>query len=884
MMDLLNSLTIKNLKLNKKRTFVTIIGIMLSVALITAVATMYSSCIQSLINFETYQKGNFHVAFFDVPANEVETIRNNRGVEELYLTSNVGYARLEDSKNEYKPYIYVRGFTKQAIKELSLKLVEGRLPENENEIVIPTHLRTNGRVVLNVGETITLDVGTRMSDGYELTQDNKFSKDANEEIVNTTAKTYKIVGIIERPASNIESYSAPGYTFITYMDENNMKDKVNVYARYTKDDSKNYEKVTANILGINEDLYERYLNGELSKKYLEGDKLADEQLSEIVRQLANAKYTGTVNQYLILLENNPLNERGLGNLGMIVIIACVIIVVTSVFCIRNSFDISITEKIKQYGMLRSVGATKKQIRRNVLFEATILGLIGIPLGLILGAFASYLLIIVSNFFLVDMLTQGLKLVLSYSWVAMLVAVLLGFVTIYFSALKSAYKASKVSPIDSIRNSSDIKIKAKKIKSPKLIGKIFGVGGDISYKNLKRNKKKYKTTVISIMVSVSIFIALSYFMNATFSEVSRMIGANDYNIFLQYNVTRDEQYGYIEKITKLDSIKDYSICRNIMLHLEEPKFSEEYLSLYDTDDIESLSANEKAYSIVAIGKEQYAKYLKELNLNYEDFKNKGIIVDSNEVQYLDDNGKAITKYIRKYMDDKNDIVSGKYDNDKDVRLDLSINIGLVTNQFPFGLIRDIPYIVVSDEFYEKLNITPDEVFVYMDSSAPDKLQDEIEKILLNESYSISNINENVKMMRQLYILVGIFLYGFILVISLIGITNIFNTITTSMNLRRQEFAMLKSIGMTSKEFNKMIRLESIFMGAKSLFFGVIIGVGLSYLEYKVLAETQGLPFDIPILSIIISIIVVYLLITILMKYSMKKISKQNTIETIRNENI
>ena len=884
MMDLLNSLTIKNLKLNKKRTFVTIIGIMLSVALITAVATMYSSCIQSLINFEAYQKGNFHVAFFDVPVNEVETIRNNRGVEELYLTSNVGYAKLEDSKNEYKPYIYVRGFTKQAIKELSLKLVEGRLPENENEIVIPTHLRTNGRVVLNVGETITLDVGTRMSDGYELTQDNKFSKDANEEIVNTTAKTYKIVGIIERPASNIESYSAPGYTFITYMDENNMKDKVNVYARYTKDGSKNYEKVTANILGINEDLYERYLNGELSKKYLEGDKLADEQLSEIVRQLANAKYTGTVNQYLILLENNPLNERGLGNLGMIVIIACVIIVVTSVFCIRNSFDISITEKIKQYGMLRSVGATKKQIRRNVLFEATILGLIGIPLGLILGAFASYLLIIVSNFFLVDMLTQGLKLVLSYSWVAMLVAVLLGFVTIYFSALKSAYKASKVSPIDSIRNSSDIKIKAKKIKSPKLIGKIFGVGGDISYKNLKRNKKKYKTTVISIMVSVSIFIALSYFMNATFSEVSRMIGANDYNIFLQYNVTRDEQYGYIEKITKLDSIKDYSICRNIMLHLEEPKFSEEYLSLYDTDDIESLSANEKAYSIVAIGKEQYAKYLKELNLNYEDFKNKGIIVDSNEVQYLDDNGKAITKYIRKYMDDKNDIVSGKYDNDKDVRLDLSINIGLVTNQFPFGLTRDIPYIVVSDEFYDKLNITPDEVFVYMDSSAPDKLQDEIEKILLNESYSISNINENVKMMRQLYILVGIFLYGFILVISLIGITNIFNTITTSMNLRRQEFAMLKSIGMTSKEFNKMIRLESIFMGAKSLFFGVIIGVGLSYLEYKVLAETQGLPFDIPILSIIISIIVVYLLITILMKYSMKKISKQNTIETIRNENI
>ena len=173
---------------------------------------------------------------------------------------------------------------------------------------------------------------------------------------------------------------------------------------------------------------------------------------------------------------------------------------------------------------------------------------------------------------------------------------------------------------------------------------------------------------------------------------------------------------------------------------------------------------------------------------------------------------------------------------------------------------------------------------MDSSNPDKLQDEIEEILQNENYNINNINENVKMMTNLYILVGIFLYGFIIVISLIGVTNIFNTITTNMNLRRQEFAMLKSIGMTSKEFKRMIRLESIFMGAKALLFGIPIGLGLSYLEYKPLVGEQGLPFEIPILAIIISIIVVYLLITILMKYSMNKINKQNIIETIRNENI
>ena len=870
-MNLLNSLTIKNLKLNKKRTFVTIIGIMLSVALVTAVATMYTSCIKSLINFETYQKGNFHVAFFDVPVNEIETIKNNRGVDEVYLTKDIGYAKLEESKNEYKPYVYVKGFSKTAIEELSVKLVEGKFPENENEILIPTHLKTNGRVVLNVGETITLDVGTRVSDGHELTQDNKFSKEANEEIINATSKTYKIVGIIERPASNIESYSAPGYTFITYMNENSMEDNVNVYAKYTKDGSKNYAKITANIINVNEELYEKYLNG---------DRLTDEQLAEIGNELQNAKYQGDVNQYLILLENNPFDESAVGNLGVIVAIACGIIVVTSIFCIKNSFDISITEKIKQYGMLRSVGATKKQIRKNVFFEATILGLIGIPLGLALGLFASYILIIISNFFLTDMLTEGLKLVISYSWVAILVAIVLGFTTVYFSALRSAFKASKVSPIDSIRNSSDIKIKAKKIKSPKVIKKIFGIGGDISYKNLKRNKKKYRTTVISITVSVSVFIALSYFMNVAFSEFDRLIEVSDYNISLGYHVTRNEQYDNIEKITKLDNINNYTVSRSVNLYLENPKYNAEYLKLMNITENE----NVENYVVNAIGEEQYKKYLKELNLDYEEFKDKGIIVDVNKVQYINDEDKNATKYIRKYTYSENENILGQYYNDEGTMLNLGIDIGLVTDKLPFGLTKDLSYIIVSDEFYEKLDMKYNDVFVFMDSTNPDKLQDEIEEILKDENYNINNINENVKMMTNLYVLVGIFLYGFIIVISLIGVTNIFNTITTNMNLRRQEFAMLKSIGMTSKEFSRMIRLESIFMGAKSLLFAILIGLGLSYLEYKPLLGDQGLSFDIPILAIILSIIVVYLLITILMKYSMNKINKQNIIETIRNENI
>ena len=195
-----------------------------------------------------------------------------------------------------------------------------------------------------------------------------------------------------------------------------------------------------------------------------------------------------------------------------------------------------------------------------------------------------------------------------------------------------------------------------------------------------------------------------------------------------------------------------------------------------------------------------------------------------------------------------------------------------------------YLLVSDKMFNEIKRENKRFTMYYLSNNPDKLQDDIDEMLQGEDYYLNNINEQAKMMNNLFTLVAIFLYGFIIVISLIGITNIFNTITTNMNLRKQEFAMLKSIGMTSKEFKKMIRLESVFIGAKSLLFGIPIGIGISYLIYHFMIEESNLPFDLPILAIIISIIVVYLLITILMKYSMNKINKENTIETIRNENI
>ena len=857
-MTLLNKLTIKNLKLNKKRTIVTIIGIMLSVALITAVASMYASGIKSLIKYETIIKGDFHTAFYNVPTSDIDKFVNNRNIEKLNITEGLGYAKI-DSKNEDKPYAYLKGFTKDALNNLSVRLVKGRLPENTNEIVIPTHLKTNGRLDLKLNDSITLEVGKRIdSKGSELSQSDKYQNTAGERLVETQTKTYKIVGIIERPATNIEYYTAPGYTFITYIDSKNLSGNVDIYAKFTKDGVKNWDKTIANILGVSQVLFRKVYNQEI-----ESEKLT-EQLKKT--------YMFDMNKYLIDLETNPFSSTSMGDLGKVLAIVIVIIVFTSIFCIKNSFDISITEKIRQYGMLRSIGATKKQIKRNVFYEATILGLIGIPLGIILGCLATYILIIISNYYLTDVVQTGFKLELVFSTYAILVAIILGIITIYFSALKSATRASKVSEIDSIRNSANLKISSKKIKSPKYIKKLFGIGGVISFKNLKRNKKKYRTTIISITVSTFVFIALYSFMELAFQNVNNELKVSDFNISLSTNAINDYSYNKFLKTVNLSGVEDYAILRNSELSFTGSHSSKEYLEYFGT---KNESDAEGHITIFAIGKKQYDKYIKSLGLNYDDIKDKAILFDKQYITSYDKNNNKISKNIRVYDFSKGDVITSTNNQ-------LNLEIGAISSIEPdFLKWLSNSYLIISDEMFDKIAKT-NNLDIYYKASNADKLQDELDSYLNGESYNIDNKEENVRIMNNLFTLIAIFLYGFIIVISLIGITNIFNTITTNMELRKQEFAMLKSIGMTSKEFKRMIRLESLFMGIKSLLFGILIGIILSYLIY--LSSDSDIPYKLPIVAIIISILVVFILISLIMKYSLNKINKQNTIETIRNENI
>ena len=856
-MDILKKFTKKNLKLNKKRTIVTIIGIMLSTALICAVAGMVSSTQKTLANAMRADHGNYHMRFENVPAEELKFIEENVNVESYFLTKNVGYAKLDGSINSGKPYLFLMEFDRNALQNSSFKIVEGRLPENENEVVISQHIIDNGGVELKVGDTLSLDVGTRrlVDDGSVLSQSNPYlgeeeSQEENlqEEITDTEHKTYTIVGIIERPSYELEDYQAPGYTIITYSDNINNTDVANISVLFNN--VGDYEETT-------------------------------EQIVNTVKENTGVDISTVANVNVIRFDGG-LSENTMNVLYGIAGVIIVIIVVSSVFVIRNSFAISVAEKTKQYGMLASVGATKKQIRKTVLLEGTYIGAIAIPLGILCGIIAIVVLLWIVNYLIGDMM-DGVIFIYNVPLLPILLSIVISAITIYLSCIIPAIRASRISPIEAIRGNEDIKIKAKKIKTSKLTKKIFGIGGVIASKNLKRNKKKYRTTVISLVVSIAIFISLSSFLDYG----KRAVGL--YYTDMKYNV--DVYNGDIElynEIAQLNNIDDYSYSFTTSAIIDIEKYGSEYgkeisnINRTYYEEAERETEYQDTIAVIMFSNDYFKKFIKELGLNENDYKNIAILEDD-EFEYNEDGTSVLRNY---YNIKEGETITINLNGEE-----RQVTIAKRSDQRPMGFEGSYAtggWIFVSEDFMEDKDNEVITTGMYINSSDASQLERDINNIIadndLYKNVHITNLAEFADQERRILLLVSIFLYGFITVITLIGVTNIFNTITTNMILRSKEFANLKSIGMTTKEFNKMIRLESLLYGLKSLLIGIPIGLLGSFCIYQAFKNSVDFGYMIPWVSILISIIFVFIIVGATMKYSLSKINKQNIIETIRQDNI
>ena len=840
-MNILNKFTIKSLKLNKKRTIVTIIGIMLSTALICGVAGLVSSFQNSLIDWARTNDGNYHVTFKNVESNKAQYVTENQKVKDYFLSSSLGWANLEGSKATNKPYLHVLAYDKKALENYGVVLTDGRLPQNSNEIIITESVLTGARVLLKIGDTITLNIGTRKSnDDYYLNDDALYTED-DESIVDTKEKTYTIVGFMQ--TLDVEKFYSPGYSALTYMDETPSAIDISVLYKSPKE----YEKTTKDIcktlnLDFDEDIY-------VNSDFLRFQGIMSDNMLYVLYTIA----------------------------GVVIFI----IVISSVFVIRNSFSISVAEKNRQYGMLSSVGATSKQIRKNVIFEGMVIGLIAIPLGILLGIVAIMILLKVVNYLLTDMLS-GLGFTYSINLLAVLISVAISIITIYLSCLIPARKAAKISPIESIRGNNDIKINSKKLRTSKLTKKLFGIGGVIASKNLKRSKKKYRTTVISLVISIFIFISLSSFL--TLGTKTSQFYYMDFKFNVYVHSLSDANTQIYEKISKLENVDNSAYCYQSSLDIDNIKYASEFGKKFLENDPQPTGIAFMVYN-----NEYFKKYIKEIGLKESDYKTAVILLDY-DTFYNEDGSKTVDRIYSLKPGDTVNVKSG--DKEK------TLTISKFTDVKPMGqeaVYYDHGIIVVSEDYIKEVfkeDVNNSDYYhlsdLFIKSSKPQELENTLNDLIKQggDYYGLTvfNYETYMKQEQRMLLVVKIFLYGFITVITLIGVTNIFNTITTNMILRSKEFAMLKSVGMSSKEFNKMIRLESIMYGTKSLLIGIPLGILGSYGMYKAFAQGIDLGYTLPLPAIIISIVFVFIIVGITMKYSLNKINKQNIIETIRKDNI
>ena len=848
-MSILNDLTIKNLKLNKKRTIVTIVGIILSTALMVGIGLLFSSFQDYMIRETISYNGKYEAEYGDVSLDKLNSI-DKKDFSYFYQKA-IGFSKF-DSANEYKPYIYISSVNKEYFNELHL--ISGRFAENDSELVISNHINTNGGASYKIGDIITLKYGERVIEGVNTLANNEYYEEETLNIVGE--KTYTIVGIVER--SNFEDYSASGYSTFT-LDMNDKEGAVNVFVMFNN-----------------------------KKKIIK-------QSEELAKKLG---YDNAIsyNSTLLALYGESTYGNIMGSMIMMIIIMLSLVSIGCIVVIYNSFAISVMERKKEFGLLSSIGATKKQLSYTVFFEALIEGIIGIILG-ICGAYIGIgTVILIINNLIGDILVLKLNLVTNIVFI--IIPVIFMILVIFISALVPSRRAAKVSPIEAIRQNDDIKINKKKIKTGRLVNKLFGIEGEIALKNIKRNKKKYRVTIVSLFISIVLFISFSSYMNYTIDTASSVMGEVPYDYQISYFGDDNDMdaLNKISEIIKSNDVKEYvSYSASNLSIIGNYTYSDEYLdfykSAYGDDGIKALTNLKYQYiSIYILDDISYNRYKELIGLDKDSVillnKFKGVSYGNNKRVNYDipviNNGDINIK-ICNFDDNDEDVDTTKYCNKK-------IDNIFITDK-SFDLIEEFSYmsdfkLIVNKELYDNISDSGTHYtqfnIISDNTDNIDKLTKELDKY---GNVNYTNVKESMKQANNMILVVKILMYGFIGLITLIGVTSVFNTISTSMALRKREFAVLRSIGLTRKGFNKILFFESLFFGLKSLIYAIPVSLGVTIIIHYALADMMSIStIIIPWKAITISIISVFIIVLLTMMYSTSKIKKHNIIEQIREENI
>ena len=855
-MNVFKKVTLQSLKITRTRTIVTIIGIMLSAALICAVTTFTSSMHKFALDSAIYMEGDWHASVSSVTTEEFEKVSNDERVSQCAYANSLGYAKIE-SENKYKPYINVVAGDNEYFDTVPVHLVSGRLPKNSNEIVLSEQFYSDGNSDFKEGDTVTLEIGDRTSNGQKLGQQNPiyvYDPDTKEEVlvqeeefVARESRTYTVVGVCESFDYYEGYYDSPAYTAFTVADKKPVQD-----ARL--------------------DVYYKMNNPRQVYSFAEEMGLEATFNSDVLMYLGVSRYDSF---FSVLV-----------SLAAIVI---VLIMFGSVSLIYNAFSISVSERTKQFGLLSSIGATKKQLRKMVLFEALAVSAIGIPLGILVGVGGiAITLVFIGHKFNSIIVGAPTAMRICVTWQGILIAVIIAVVTVLISAWIPSIRATKVSPVEAIRQNVDVKAKQNQIKTSKLTYKLFGLPGVLAVKQFKRNRKKYRATVISLFMSIVLFVSASAFTRYLVDAVTTSMAPPEYDlVYTAYNDELDSKTpDEILKLLKSDKyVTKVTYAKSIDTFGDVPTkyISDRILQSYG-DEAKDLGYANMVCAVHFVDDEEFRKILRDNNLNEEDFYNPEApvaivqdvctIFDSEQEKYVtvdmikgDECEVLCSEYTLKSVKTIED--AAMFMNTSEPVLNFVYPISMMDKVLPEGE-RE------KDSGYN----------FYLKSDNHKASFESIQQTLVQNGLSTQTFDDIVadsEMNRNLITIVQVFAYGFVIIISLISVANVFNTISTNINLRRREFAMLKSVGMTQKGFNKMMNLECLLYGAKALALGLPVSFLVTYLIYRAITQGYGAEFYLPIKAIIIAVISVFLVVFVTMMYAMRKIKKDNPIDALKNDN-
>lgn len=875
-MNLYTSLTLRYLKENKKRTIVTIIGIILSTALICGIGNIYESFMDYQIRKTIENDGDFHATFYDIKKDDLDYITKSAGLTKSGLSNNLGYAKIKPDKENL---MQVKAYDKTTFDGYQIKLKEGKLPTNNKEIVLSENIVS--KIDKKIGDTITLDIGKRVDEnGEEISG----WQSENETLKDTKSESFKIVGIINKPGFEYEGGILTG---ITYLDINNQPANdpfnVSIAVKKTKEVYTIASQISKN-LGLKSGTKE------------EGNEESAEENSSMHYSNDTDEFYESLsfNEHLLRLQGASAYANINDSMTSIIALVTTLVIVCTIATVYNSFSISISERKKQFGILNSIGATKSQVMKLVFIEGILVSIVAIPIGLISGTIAIDLVFKVIQAFFKTSFIADMNLRVVYNPAIMILSTVIVLITILISALLPAISAAKTSPLEAIKNSGNYKL--GKIKDSKLVRLLFKTEGVLAYKNLRRNKKKFRTTLFSLIISIVIFISFSGFMTLFLKANTVNMGQINHDIYM-YKNRSSEDIKITDELKNINGIKNIAINNDygIGLNVKEKDINKKYEDLIKNYYTKEKIGNEYIYDFINANLKMPGDIaINNLKLKDGSFDKETAIKENGVIlvreSYYEEKGKKGEVVLTNYkVGDTIDAYITNYDQDtdKEIKENIKLKVMAITDDLIPGSYNynymGIDFITY-DEVGEKLGFKPLNGSIYMSTDKEDNTRKAIKEIADKEGFKVIDEIEEAKSMEQSIMAMQIFVYGFITVISLVSVTNIVNTISTNINLRKRELAIIKSIGVTPGGFNKMICLEGLLYGILSLLYGLPIGIGMVVLMNTLLGDVIQFGLVLPWSGIIICIVGIFVITFIASYIPMKKINKENIIENIRQESI